>query len=228
MSMMMRLLRRGFTLPAAVVCALSVPITAAQAALVSYSFTGITDAPDSLPVFGSFQFDNATYGSEGVYNGAVKDFSLTIGGYTSIFAPGINGVKISLNSNLGGGLNGDRWTLVSAATGPQLDGTLPFNFDLHLDGQDGGLFTNTTLQDPPSFGSLSEARWRLFFEGAHGIPFASVGSITSLTAVPLPPAVLLFGAGLIALVGLGVGGLRNFWEPQSYSEKTPRPLQLQS
>jgi hypothetical protein len=139
---------------------------------------------------------------------------VTIGGYTSIFAPGINGVKISLNSNLGGGLSGDRWTLVSAATGSPLDDTLPFYFDLHLDREGGGLFADTALQDPPSFGRLSEARWRLFFEGAHGIPFASVGSITSLTAVPLPPAVLLFGAGLIALVGLGVGGLRNLRRTQ--------------
>jgi len=218
MSMMKRFLRSSFTLPAAVLCALLGPITPAHAALVTYSFTGMTDAQDpqdSLPVSGSFQFDNATGGSGGVYNGAVKGFSLTIGGYTSFFAPGINGVTLSQNTNLGGGLSGDRWALVSAATGPELGGTVPFHFDLHLDGQGGGLFANTALQNPPSFGNLSEARWRLFFEGAHGTPFASVGSITSLTAVPLPPAVLLFGAGLIALVGLGVGGLRNLREAQS-------------
>lgn len=197
------------------VCALSIPITAAQAALVTYSFTGITDGSSPLPVFGAFQFDNATSGSGGVYNGAVKSFSLTIGGYTSFFTPGINGVKISLNSDLGGRLSGDRWTLVSAATGPELGGTVPFYFDLHLDRMGGGLFANAAFQDPPSFGSLSEARWRLFFEGAHGTPFASIGSITHLTAVPLPPAVLLFGAGLIALVGLGAGGLSNLRRSQS-------------
>ena len=121
MSMMKRLLKRRFMLPAAVVCALLIPITAAQAALVTYSFTGITDAQDSqdsLPVSGSFQFDNATDGSGGLYHGAVKGLSLTIGGYASSFTPGINGVKISLNSDLSVGLSGDRWTLVSAAIGP--------------------------------------------------------------------------------------------------------------
>jgi hypothetical protein len=209
MSMMKRLAKRGFTLPVAVVCALSVPIPAAQAALVSYSFTGMTDASSPLTVSGSFQFDKTTGGNGGVYHGAVTGFSLTIGGYTSLFAPGVNGVTISQNRDLGGGLSGDRWALASAATGPDLGGTVPFYFDLRLDRQGGELFATTALQDPPSFGSLSEGRWRLFFEGAHGTPFASVGSITSLTAVPLPPAVLLFGAGLIALVGLGVGGLRN-------------------
>ncbi|OQW35426.1 MAG: hypothetical protein A4E19_01270 [Nitrospira sp. SG-bin1] len=209
MSMKTQWLRKGFSLTAAMVCALSIPIGSSQAALVTYSFTGMTDAPTALTVFGSFQFDNATGGTGGVYNGAVRGFSLTIGDYTSTFAPGINGVQISRNSDLGGGLSGDRWKLVSAATGPELGGTVPFSFDLHLDREGGGLFVNTALQDPPSFGSLSEARWRLFFEGPRGIPFAFVGSIASLTAVPLPPAVLLFGMGLIALVGLGVGGLRN-------------------
>ncbi len=213
-----QVMRRGFTLPVAILCTLLSSITPAHAALVTYSFTGMTDEldpQDSLPVSGSFQFDKATAGSGGIYNGAVTGFSLTIGGYTSFFAPGINGVTLSQNTNLGGGLSGDRWTLVSAATGSELDdGTVPFQFDLHLDGQR-GLLSNTTLQDPPSFGSLTEARWRLFFEGVHGTPFASVGSITSLTAVPLPPAVLLFGAGLIALVGLGVGGLRNLRGSQS-------------
>lgn len=214
MSKRNRLIGRNFTLLGAIVCALLVPIMPAHAALVTYSFTGMTDDENPLAVSGSFQFDNATGGSGGVYHDAVTDFSVTIGGYTSFFAPGINGVTLSQGTNLGGGLSGDRWKLVSAATGPELGGTMPFYFDLHLDGEK-GLLANTEIQDPPSFGSLTEARWRLFFEGARGTPFAAVGSITSLTAVPLPPAVLLFGAGLIALVGLGVGGLRNLREAKS-------------
>jgi heme A synthase len=34
------------------------------------------------------------------------------------------------------------------------------------------------------------------------------GVLTALTAVPLPAAVILFGAGLVALVGLGAGSWR--------------------
>ena len=41
------------------------------------------------------------------------------------------------------------------------------------------------------------------------------GALNSLTVVPLPAAVLLFGAGLISLVGLGAGGLRNLRWPQA-------------
>jgi hypothetical protein len=56
MQMMKQWLRRGFMLPAAAICVLSVPISAAQAALVNYSFTGSIDgiSPDLFPVSGSF------------------------------------------------------------------------------------------------------------------------------------------------------------------------------
>jgi len=208
---------RGFFLPAAAACSLLVPFTAAHAALVSYSFTGSLDGVNSnlFPVSGSFQFDNGTSGSGGVYNGAVTDFTLNLGGgfHTSSFTGGANAVTISQNTPMAGG-NGDRWALVSAATGSDLGGFTPFSFDLRLDRQGGGLFANTNLQDPPSFDSISTsgltaARWRLFFEDVNGNPAVFLGSITSLTAVPLPAAVILFGAGLISLVGLGAGGLRN-------------------
>lgn len=219
MSMLKHSLKRGLMRPASIVmCTLALSLTPAHAAFVSYSFTGMTDAQnpgDSLPVLGSFQFNKATDGNGGVYNGAVTNFRVTIGTYTSSFSPGINGVTISQGTTLGGGLSGDRWTLVSAATGSELSGTVPYNFDIHLDRNGGGLFTNTALQDPPSFESLTQARWRLFFQDEHGAPFASIGSITSLTAVPLPPAAILFGVGLIALVGLGVGGLRNLRDSQT-------------
>jgi hypothetical protein len=219
MQMMKRWLRGRFFLLAAAVCVLSVPM-GAQAALVNYSFTGSLN-PDLdplgiVPVSGSFQFDNATGGSNGAYNGAVTGFTLNLGGfYTSSFTAGANAVTLSQNIPLLGGGIGDRWALVSAATGPDLDGFRPFSFDLRLDVQGGGLGTH--LQDPPSLGSLNggSARWRLFFEDADGNPAAYLGSITSLTAVPLPAAVLLFGAGLISLVGLGAGGLRNLRGTQS-------------
>jgi hypothetical protein len=214
MQLMKRWFSRGVILPAVAVCALSVPITAAQAALVNYSFTGSIDgiSPAMFPVSGSFQFDNATGGSGGAYNGAVTGFTLNVGGvlnYTSSYTPGANAVTISQNIPMMGGGNGDRWALVSAATGSDLGGFTPFRFDLRLDVKGGGLGTN--LQDPPSLGSLNggSARWRLFFEDSDGNPAVFLGSVTSLTAVPLPAAVLLFGAGLISLVGLGAGGLRN-------------------
>lgn len=219
MRMMKRWLRKGFILPAAAVCALAVPITAAQAALVNYSFTGSLDSPaSSLSVSGSFQFGNTTSGSSGVYNGAVTGFTLNIGGgvYTSSFTPGANAVTISQNMPLGGGIV-DRWALVTAAKGDAISGingqpATPFSFDLRLDRVGGGLFSDTSLQNPPSLGGVNNpttGKWRLFFEDVNGTPFSYLGSVTNLTAVPLPAAVLLFGAGLISLVGLGAGGLRN-------------------
>jgi hypothetical protein len=220
MPMLKQLLWRRFILPAAAVCALSVPVTAAQAALVNYSFTGNIDgiAPVLAPVSGSFRFDSDPTKSGGVYNGVVTGFTLKVGGgfsYQSTFAPGANAVTISQNTPMAGG-SGDRWALVSAATGPTLTGTdySPFSFDLRLDRVGGGLFGNTNLQNPPSFAdfatsNLTAARWRLFFEDVNGNPAVVLGSISSLTAVPLPAGVVLFGIGLISLVGLGAGGLRN-------------------
>lgn len=215
MRIMNRWLRRGLILPAAAVCALSVPITEVQAALVTYSFTGSFLEPATpLSVSGSFQFESATTGSNGVYNGAVKGFTFKIGPvddpvYEASFIPGANAVTVSQDILTTGFNTIDRWELVSAATGGDLFGFTPLSFDLRFDVMNGNL--NTNLQDPPSLGSLGggSASWRLILEDGTRFPSAYLGSITNLTAVPLPAAVLLFGAGLISLVGLGAGGLRN-------------------
>ncbi len=210
---------KGLFLPAIALCSLFVTGNVAQAALVSYSFTGgVSSISGALlsptmnltsSVTGSFQFDNATGGVGGNYPGAVKAMTVAIGGYSSSFAPGANAVTISQNSSLGGGLIGDRWKLVTAAIGLPVNGYTPLSFDLQLDREGGGLFSNTNLQNPPSLSSLTATRWRLIFENADGNLVTVRGAIHSLTAVPLPAAVLLFGAGLISLVGLGAGGLRN-------------------
>jgi len=209
---------KGFFLPAIALCSLFVTGNVAQAALVSYSFTGgVSNISGALlsptmnltsPVTGSFQFDNATSGTSnlhvGNYSGAVTGMNVSIGGYASSFTTGAN--AITLFNNVG---FGDRWKLFTEATGGSLNGYTPISFDLQLDREGGGLFSNTNLQNPPSLSSLTATRWRLIFENADGNLVTVRGAIQSLTAVPLPAAVFLFGAGLISLVGLGAGGLRN-------------------
>lgn len=235
MSVLKPRLRRGLILLAATTFVLSVPMTVVQAALVNHSFvfTGNLD-PDpvfgSVPVTGSFQLTTVSGSSSGVYYGAVTGFNLNIltsppATYTSPITPGAaNDVTILRNSDLGGGVLGDRWKLTSAATGDRiLDGTeefTPVSFELRLDRVGGGLFSDTSLQDPPTIGALNSppsvtGRWRLLFEGPNQTFGEYVGSIASLTAVPLPAAGILFGIGLISLVGLGAGRMRNLQGSQA-------------
>ncbi len=215
--MLKQLLRRRFIVPVAALCVLSLPMAGAQAASISYSFTGSIDGISEVlaPVSGTFQFNSGIGGSAGVYNNAVTGFTLNLGGivgYSSTFEAGANAITISQNKPLGGGVV-DRWALTSAATTTTTSGPLgdftPFSFDLRVDHPGGGLFTTTDLQGPPSLNALTTGRWRLFLEDSAGNPAVFLGSISTLTAVPLPPAVVLFGLGIISLVGLGAGGLRN-------------------
>jgi len=212
-----QLLIKGFFLPAIAACSVLIPWNTTNAALVTYSFTGsVSNVSGGLlptvnltsPVSGSFQFDSATSGSTsphvGNYPGAVTGLNLLIGGYTASYVTGAN--SITLFNDVG---FGDRWRLITDATGMSINGYTPIRFDLHLDHETGGAFNNTNLQNPPSLASLTGTRWRLIFENADGNLVRIQGALNSLTAVPLPAAVLLFGAGLISLVGLGAGGLRN-------------------
>jgi hypothetical protein len=216
---------KGVFVPVIALCSLLLFGNAAHAALVPYSFTGgVSTISGALlsptmnltsPVTGSFQFDSAAGGVGGNYPGAVTAMTVVIGDYTSSFTLGANAVTISQNTSLGGGLMGDRWKLVTAAVGLPANGYTPLSFDLQLDREGGSLFSNTNLQDPPSLSSLTAARWRLMFENSDGNIVTVRGALNSLTLVPLPAAVILFGAGLISLVGLGAGGLRNLRWPQA-------------
>lgn len=215
---------KGAFISAIALCSLLVSGNVAHAALVTYSFTGgVSNISGALlsptmnltsAVTGSFQFDNATTGTSnlhvGNYAGAVTGMNISVGGLTSTFSTGAN--TISLFNNVG---FGDRWKLVTEATGASLNGYTPISFDLQLDHDGGGAFNNTTLQNPPSLSSLTSTRWRLIFENANGDLVSVRGVLNRLTAVPLPAAVFLFGAGLISLVGLGAGGLRNLRSTQA-------------
>ncbi|OQW65353.1 MAG: hypothetical protein BVN29_10090 [Nitrospira sp. ST-bin5] len=81
-------------------------------------------------------------------------------------------------------------------TGSTVEGRTPVSFE----------FDGNANAGPPSISSFVSNQWRLVFSGT-GSPKV-IGTLTSLTAVPLPAAVVLFGAGLVALAGLGAGSRR--------------------
>jgi hypothetical protein len=215
MQMIKRWLSKGFMLPAAAVCSLLIPYTAAQAALVQYSFTGTvggangalrSELPVGSAMTGTFSFENTTPSTgTGRYVGALQSFSLDIGSYSVNFDPSgdLNLVRITDIPS------GDLWRLRTSVAGDGVGQYSPTEFRLDLEDEDGLAITGTGLQNPPSLGDLTSTQWRLVFEDAGGRMVRVQGVLSSLTAVPLPAAVLLFGAGLISLVGLGAGGLRN-------------------
>lgn len=192
-----------------------------HAALVTYSFTGsVSDVnrplrstlPLTSSVTGTFQYDTETpQVGNGRYPGAVQNLSLTIGTYSVNLDPmgETNVIRITDNPS------GDLFRLSTSVNGSPIGAYTPTLFRLDLADEDGLAIAGTALNNPPSLGDLSSTRWRLMFENIDGGSVRIQGAINSLTAVPLPAAVILFGAGLISLVGLGAGGLRNLRRPQA-------------
>jgi len=220
MQMIKKLFGKGLALPAIALCSLVLPVNAAQAALVQYSFTGTvgsvsgalrSDMPMGSMMTGKFTFDNDRPVSvQGRYSDAVQSLSLTFGDYEVNLDPAgdMNVIRIVDSPS------GDLWRLRTSVMGPEIENGIrqysPTEFRLDLEDEDGLAITGRELQDPPSLGALTSTQWRLVFEDdATGRMVRVQGVLNSMTAVPLPAAVLLFGAGLISLVGLGAGGLRN-------------------
>jgi hypothetical protein len=189
-------------------------LSAAIAAPVTFSFTGVVGHVDTdlYPTFntgqaltGSYTFESTTSVTNpgNRYNGAITAFNATLGSYSAVLGTGNN--FIAVRDNLS---TGDHY-IVSAPLNPvpSVQG-LGLRFRLELIDPSGNVFANTALPTtPPSLSSFATNRWRLVFEDSTGTARIR-GVFTSLTAVPLPAAVILFGAGLIALAGLGAGGWR--------------------
>jgi len=76
-------------------------------------------------------------------------------------------------------------------------------FSIDVTSVDSYLYPGTDFQAlPPALGGNNFGRFRLVQRDEAGNPlFDATGSLISLTAVPLPPAVWLFGSGLMGLVG---------------------------
>jgi len=212
---------RGFFMPGIALCAFILPVNVAQAGSVTFNFSGaVSNVSDALSgpfgamqtLNGSVTFTNVGATSpNGIYHGVITGLTLNFSTpYAGSFDPTGSSNSIHLtNAGLGGT---DHWRLSSGVDGVSINGFMPKEFELKLGGKD--LFSNNNLQPPDLSKVLSQASWRLIFDDGDELPSVR-GGVTQLTAVPLPAAVVLFGAGLISLVGLGAGGLRNLRKPQA-------------
>ena len=221
MQIMKQVSIKGLFLPAIALCSLLAVAGPSEATSVTFAFDGSISGvggvlfPDlgTGPMSGDVTFDSAadpTVPGTGIYLNSIAGLNLNIGGYHASYAPGANGILILNSPSMGGS---DSVTAFSSVTGMAINGVLPTSFQVSLADPSGNVFDNLNLATtPPSLKSFAMNQWRLNFGGVGNY---AVGSLAHLTAVPLPAAVLLFGAGLISLVGLGAGGLRNLRRPQA-------------
>lgn len=193
----------------------SIAVTPATAGFIQYSFTGDVDFvhkklsstfnTDQLMSGSMTVNDSDTNDTTGIGNYAITKFSLNIGGYTATM--GTSGqVEIIDNSTGHDYVN----VTVNAPNGPNVNFLAPRIFVSNLRGP-ASIFSSEALPTPttsPSLSSFGVKQWRLVFGPGAGIRVS--GPVTGIAAavVPLPAAVILFGAGLVALVGLGAGSWR--------------------
>jgi hypothetical protein len=214
--------RRGDILAAGLLLCSGLVATSAMAASITYNFTGdVTQVGplvspqfnNSLTMKGSMTVDmvdqelgNSSYG---FYE--VQRFNVTIGGYTATLRPSSAGSIEILNDTptVTGSLTDGLFAAMEQINGNNVNLFGPRFFAISLFGPDTLFGSDALLMSPPSVSSFNEFNdFRLVF-GPDSVAGGVSGVVTSLTAVPLPAAVLLFGAGLISLAGLGAGGLRN-------------------
>jgi hypothetical protein len=195
------------------------PANPAVAGLVTFNFTGAVSHV-STPLFpalkagqtltGSFTYDTSIADSNGSgnigrYNDAVTSMNVNLGSFAGTLgseSPGNNNFVRIVNSST------DTFDVRAPLTGSLVGSYEPLYFRVTLKDPSGTVFGDTSLPTTaPSLSSFATDRFRIVFENGSGIAKVR-GSLTALTAVPLPPAVILFGAGLIALVGLGAGSWR--------------------
>lgn len=194
-------------------------ISPANAAPITFNFTGAVSGigtqinpsggPFSLSqaVTGSYTFDSSTSntgaGNTGTYSGTLSSFNVTIGTYVASLAAGANSIVVTNPIN---SIN-DSYRVLGLFSGDSVNGNAPASFELELKGPSSS-FSNVLLPTtPPSVSSFATKEFRLLFGNGAASRVLTV-TVSQLTAVPLPAAVILFGAGLVALAGLGAGNRR--------------------
>ena len=193
----------------------------ATAALVTFTFTGTVtntggnlgaspfgdDSPIDLSGSYTFNLDipNSGGASFSAYPGTMSTMRFQVGTHNDV--DGVSAPQAILATN-----NvpfADDGYMVASSSPEALVSTnrTPVAFEFART-RSTGAFSNTSLPTtPPSLGSFASApTYRVNFTG--GLQSIARGTMDSLTVVPLPTAMILFGLGFIALVGLGAGSWR--------------------
>lgn len=204
---------------------MSVAIAPATAAPVTFQFEGyLTNAhPDHQAEYGfgvgspfvaSYTFNTTMTDIApadpkiGAYRGGFTAVSLTIGGHLLLppgpFLPADDHV-IGISRDPSRDFSYD---VVSNLQSRATNGTGLLQMSFQLTDPSQTAFDSDALPvHPPSLSSFANKEAVFYVATSTGGGQAR-GLITSLTAVPVPAAVLLFGTGLTALIGLGTGSWR--------------------
>ncbi len=218
-------------LAAGLICVSIVAMAPVMAAEITYNFSGnVTNvgsflSPPAVPspqfttgstMTGTMTIDTAdgNPGSSTFGSYSIQSLSVTIGGYTATVGPtGTVNIRNGVPGN-------DRFEVAAPSQPGNLAGgpinfLLPRLFTINLRGPNNIFGSDELPSTVPSLSSFTGAnQFRLQFGPTNGANARVVGQLTELTAVPLPTSVILFGLGLVALIGLGAGGLRNIRVPQ--------------
>ena len=185
--------------------------TVVTAAPVTFSFVGEVSVVDMVlpPTFnagqtlsGSYTFQPASPTGYVNYNGPITGFN----GFLESFSAVVNTAPpnfIAVKNDLP---TGDYYRVsVPITPVPSVKGLTSLQFLMEFIDPSASTLTNTDHPTvPPSLNSFATNGWPLVFADSSGTAKIS-GVLTSLPDVSLPTAVILFGTGLIALVGLGAG-----------------------
>lgn len=189
----------------------ALPSAPVSAALMQFSFQGDIDTvtgqlkpplTTAQKLSGFFTIESTTVGSSTGphstrYSDIFKSLTLSLG---PLVGPATMTASLGSGANsLDETINGSHTNYFASGplTGTSVNGRSPIRFE--FDGDAGS---------PPSIGNIlsNNHSWRIIFSGNGNQMVA--GRFTALAAVPLPAAVVLFGAGLVALAGLGAGSWR--------------------
>lgn len=175
------------------------------------------DSPlDSPPAIDVSPLDNGI----GSYSGVITDLTITFNsGYvatlgTVFLTPNQIAIVNDLTGVITPGEINDQYFASAPMTGANVNASALTGFQISADYNPSAFDSDALV--PPTLANLvtgSSSRFQLFFLDGNTNRFITLaGNVTSITPVPLPPAAILFGAGLLALVGLGV---RNWQQKQS-------------
>lgn len=167
--------------------------SAGQSFVGSYTFESTSSKVPSTPGIGIYQ--------------ALTSLTATVGSYTVTLVPGMLNGSITIYNNYVSSLYGTRdlYSVGAQVSGGVVNGLSPFGFGLDFIDPSHTAFDSEALpSSPPNLSSFASKTAGFYFQGGSSLQ----GEIHSLSAVPVPAAVLLFGTGLTALIGLGTGSWR--------------------